>query len=408
MEQLQVIAITHRNTPLELVGKLHLEETRKESVLGKIKSALNLHEIAYVSTCNRVEFIVHAPAYFCQGQRAALLSFFGLDQEETNQLQDQLEHYQGEEAVLHLIKVASSLESMVLGEREIITQVRKAFDEALAFGNSGDFLKILSKKVIETAKRVFTETKISTKPVSVVSLAWQEFKQRSVPQDRAVLLIGAGQTIGNLARFLYKGGYKNVVIANRTLSKAQELCSGRTGWQAISLEDLRNGKQRFSAIFTCTGSEAPLIEPALFEQLAAGHFELLTDIALPADTDQSLIDTLGSKFIGMQELKAQADVNIAQRGQELEACLEIIQDGLHQVNQEIQQRRLEIAMREIPQTIKDIRSTAIGEVFAKDLENLDSNSKEVLEKILLYMEKKYISLPMKMARAVILENVTKN
>ena len=176
----------------------------------------------------------------------------------------------------------------------------------------------------------------------------------------------------------------------------------------MSLEELRKSEHRCSAIFTCTGSEAPLIEPALFEQLAAAHFELLTDIALPADTHQDLIDTLGSKFIGMQELKAQADVNIAQRGEELEACLNIIQEGLHQVNQEIQQRRLEIAMREIPQTIKDIRSTAIGEVFAKDLENLDDNSKEVLEKILLYMEKKYISLPMKMARGVILENVTRN
>ncbi len=144
---------------------------------------------------------------------------------------DRFTAYRGEEAMRHLLEVSASLDSMVLGEREIITQVRKAFEDARRWNVSGDLLRLTSKKVIETAKRVFTETAIATRPVSVVSLAWKRFSSYKHPKDAAILLIGAGQTNGNFARFLSKAGYTNVTVANRTLERAEALAKP-SGWQA--------------------------------------------------------------------------------------------------------------------------------------------------------------------------------
>jgi len=110
----------------------------------------------------------------------------------------------------------------------------------------------------------------------------------------------------------------------------------------------------------------------------------------------------------MQVLQAEATKNLAFRSKEIAACDAILQASIQLFKDQLQQRKIELAMREIPQTIKDIRETAMGEVFAKELDLLDESSRKVLEKILGYMEKKYISVPMKLAKKVILENTKTN
>lgn len=337
-----------------------------------------------------------------------LFSAFHFSDDELKQLLKSVEIYKGAKAVHHLMSVASSLESMVIGEREILAQVKKAFDQSRAFGNSGHVLNLISKSVVNVAKKVFTHTKISTKPVSVVSLAWHQFNARKIAKTAPILLIGAGQTIGNFARFLAKNDYNNVTVANRTIAKANALCKNRSGWNASSIDKAFNKEAQFESVITCTGADEPLIFSDSFHMIAASNFSCLIDIALPADTHENLIHDLGENFIGMTELKAQADQNIAERSHEKEACETILQEGMKTIQQQFKEREIELSMREIPTIIKEIKSTAVGEVFAKDLKNLDESSREVLEKILQYMEKKYISLPMKMAKEVLLSKSQNN
>ena len=116
-----------------------------------------------------------------------------------------LQTYRGEEAMRHLMRVASSLESMVLGEREILTQVRQAFDLAMAHRLAGDRLRVAGRSVVETAKKVFTQTDVATQAVSVNSLGWQAFKAWNLPLDASILLIGAGATNTSVGRFLVQG-----------------------------------------------------------------------------------------------------------------------------------------------------------------------------------------------------------
>lgn len=404
MEQLQVVAFTHQFSPLDIIGKLHLEDTIKIEVLNKIKFRLELTELVYVSTCNRVEFIWNGTKPFDDQQVAQLLSFFPLESSDIKHLKNAAVCFSGGHAVEHLFKVASSLDSMVIGEREIITQLRKAFEDARAAELSGDTLRLVGRKLIETAKQVYTDTHIAKKPVSVVSLAWHGFKRKGIALDAPILLIGAGQTNTNLAKFLAKAGYTHVTIANRTPENAQRIADLCPAWNTVSLTDLPSHDTRFQAIFTCTGSQMPVLDVDQFKQIASSSAEV-HDLALPADCSPQLTKELGKRYTGMNELKTEAEANLSARALEVKRCEQIIQDRVNDFKATYKQRQLEIAMRSIPSTIKQIRDSAVNEVFAKDLAGLDADSKAVLENVLSYMEKKYISVPMKMAREVLLNNV---
>jgi glutamyl-tRNA reductase len=132
------------------------------------------------------------------------------------------------------------------------------------------------------------------------------------------------------------------------------------------------------------------------------------DLALPADIQPSITSDFNVKYVGMEIVQRLASENISYRTQALTDCEPIIEAGVKEFERLFAEREIERAMQSIPLAIREIKSTALGSVFAKDLEQLDENSREVLEKIIAYMEKKYISVPMKMAREVLLDAVARN
>ncbi|MFN9799343.1 MAG: glutamyl-tRNA reductase, partial [Bacteroidota bacterium] len=136
--------------------------------------------------------------------------------------------------------------------------------------------------------------------------------------------------------------------------------------------------------------------------------KLIIDLALPADIDAAVASSAEVHYVGMETIQSRASENISSREQALAECEPIITSGVREFERMFAEREVERAMRSIPEAIKEIRSTALGSVFARDLEQLDENSREVLEKIIAYMEKKYISVPMKMAREVLLDAVSRN
>lgn len=400
MEQLQIISLTHKSASLDLIGKLHIDEQRRPEFLLALKEALGIAELAYLSTCNRVSFILSVDSYFCKGRQHRLLEHFDLTGPERAQILSNFGAYRGEDAMRHLLEVSASLDSMVLGEREIITQVRKAFEDARSWKLSGDLLRLTARKVIETAKRIYTETAISTRPVSVVSLAWKSFQSWQHPKDTPILLIGAGQTNANFARFLAKAGYTKVTIANRTLERAEKVAKP-SGWQAVQLYHIPTDTP-FRCIVTCTGSESPIVTADFLDGISGDKLDLI-DMALPADTTTEVMERTSVRYLGMTQLQNEAAANIEIRKREIDQCQEILEEALNDFRLMVRQREIELAMRDIPQAIRLIRETAIGEVFAKDLDQMDEEARELIFKMMAYMEKKYISVPMKLARQVMIE-----
>jgi glutamyl-tRNA reductase len=411
VNEIRIIAISHKNFPLETIGKFHIAPEQREIILSDIKSSSGIDEIMYLSTCNRVEFIFTLPHFVCPGFTKSFLKKInsGLSDDELNHISNQAERFNGEESIEHLLKVSSSLESVVIGEREIITQMRNAFEEAQKHKLSGDKIRMIISQCIKTAKEIFSHTDLARKPVSVVSLAWQEFRNFGHNKDVRIVLVGAGQIIRNFLKFLSENGYHNFTIVNRTETNAQTLADA-FGGKSLALDQLHKYYAGFDALITCTASDQAVINPEIYSDLLHGDAarKQVIDLSLPADINADILKNFNVSYVGMNTIQEMASVNILFREQALVECLPYISKGIDDFEKALQERRIEQAMQSIPEAIKEIKSTALGSVFAKDLENLDEEARDLLNKIVSYMEKKYISVPMKMAREVLLSETRKN
>ncbi|MBI3511172.1 MAG: glutamyl-tRNA reductase [Bacteroidetes bacterium] len=400
-----IIAITHRNFSPGEIGAFHLGDDRRVQVLNELKIVLGIQELLYLSTCNRVEFIFISEQEVNEKFVRKFFTAFPVKTVSlTTRAISSAEIYSGDEALRHIFSVASSIDSMVVGEREIITQVRNAFEEAKDSGISGDSIRLLIGKTIETAKKVYTDTAIARNPVSVVSLAYRKMRELKVNLDSRFILIGSGVTNTAMARYLKKHGYSKFVIFNRTLENAAKLAEEISA-ESFSLNDIFNYKKGFDVIVTCTASNDVVITREIYHALNNGETakKLVIDLAVPNDLDPRITEDYQVNLIAVNNLQQVAKENLEERGKEMENCRGIIEESILEFHREMRQRQVEIAMAAVPQKVKEIRDTAVNSVFAKEIAQLDEESKKILEQVLNYVEKKYVSVPMKMAREILIE-----
>lgn len=406
MNEFKIISVTHRSAPLELIGKLHLDEIHQHDYLGAIKLKLDFKEFLFLSTCNRVEFIVSTEDELDQSLLKDLFQLINsrLTKEELAELLNKTIVYEGEDALTHLFNVSASLDSLVVGEREIITQVRKAYEFCNLLGLTGDTIRLAIKQTIETAKQVYTDTDIAKNPVSVVSLAYRQLRSLGIKNNARIVFVGAGETNGNMAKYLKKHQFANLTVFNRSLANAEKLAAELNG-KAYTLNDIQHYTSGFDVLITCTGSQEPVITKDVYQHLLGSDAakKVIIDLALPADVDKAVIVENDIHYIDIESLKKQASENLLKREAEVEACNKIIAERVEEFKTLFQERKIELAFGEIPKQIKYIKETALNEVFVKELNSMDESSKEVLEKVLNYMEKKYNALTIKTAKKVFLE-----
>ena len=411
VNELRVIAITHKVFSLDQIGALHISDEMQTARLSELKKALQLKEVMFLSTCNRIEIIFTLDHFLCPGTSAQVIGHLypDLTELEVTQLSRLCERYNEDDAAQHLLEVAASMDSVIIGEREIITQLRKAYENCHQAGLTGDTIRLTVSQCIRTAKDVFTHTDLVKKPVSAVSLAWREFTSFNFSKESNILLIGAGQIIRNFAKFLHEHEYTSLVFANRTFSNAQQLAT-TFGGTAMALESIQNLDTPFDAYIVCTGADQVILTADLYQKIQGDSTscKLLIDLSLPFNIDPEITQLHQVPRVDMHLIQERAQANIEFREQALNACVPIIQQGKHELSKLLQARRVEQAMQSIPETIKEIKQTALGVVFAKELEQLDDQSRELIENLMNYMEKKYISIPMKMAKEVLLEKIHHN
>lgn len=407
LQQLHIIAFTHRQLDVNKIGLLHIEKEAQKMHLQQLRQQLGLKELMFLTTCNRVEITFVNDQDLDTPFLGRLLQTL-YPKLVPIQLEDfirKAELYSGSLAVKHALSVASSIDSMIIGEREIITQVRMAYEHCQSLGLTADLLRLLMKKVIETAKQVYTKTSISTKPVSVVSLAYQHLKQLNIPIEARVLMIGAGVTNTTMARFLKKHGFKNFQVYNRSLENAQKLAN-EIHSEAHPLKNLNKHKTGFDVLITCTAADGVIITPALYKSLLNGETQekIVIDLAIPQDLDPNILNTHAVKYLSIDYLQRISNENVKERSKELQQVEEIISTARYDFQHLLRERKVEIAMREVPAQVKELRATAYTEIFKEDLDTLDPQAKEVLDKVVSYLEKKYISGPMKLAKEIILNH----
>jgi len=406
MNRYSVIAFNHHSTGIKNLNEVFADENVLTERLHLIKKQLNADGLMYLATCNRMEFFFSSPvAYAGTGRVTSLLTILHPEwkKEKVEKISKSALLFNGENAVKHIFQVASSLDSLVVGEREIITQTRSAYEWSQQQGLTDDFIRILMKKTIETAKKVYTDTKIAEKPVSVMSLACRKLQEWRVSSSSKVLMIGAGQTADVLVKYMSKHGFTKFTVFNRTLKHAKELAA-KYNIEAYSLKDLETYNEGFDILITCVKSSKPIIDKELFEKLCKGEKPLKTivDLGLPFNVDKKVLALDNVQSVTTATIETIAKENMAGRKSEMKVANEIIDKAVEEYYKDVQGRKIERAMREVPQRVHKLREQAITSVFSKEIDAMSPGSKEVLEKVVDYLEKKYISIPMQLAKEILL------
>ncbi len=407
MQSFKVITFNHQNLPLETIGKLHLDEDSQSSSLGALKLNFQFDELMFLSTCNRVEFYLKTDNEITKELVESIINSINanLSTETKKELVANCNIFNDEEAINHVFKVASSLNSLVVGEREIISQLRKAYDFCNLLGLTGDFIRLLIKQTIETAKKVFTETAIAKNPVSIVSLAYRQLRDLGIKNDARILIVGAGETNTKMANYLKKHKFANFTVFNRSINNAQTLAELLNG-EALSLNEFTNYNKGFDVLIVCTASATPIITETIYKNLIAedSSKKVLIDLSIPHNIHETVAKNFNCNYIDITSLKERANQNMQLRLSEMKKCEQIIQSKLDEFKWLQKERSIELAFGEIPRQVKAIKDLALTEVFAKEINELDNNSKELLDKVIGYIEKKYNAVAMKTAKDVFLKD----
>jgi glutamyl-tRNA reductase len=404
---LKIIAFTHKQIGLKELGKLVICEENLTEKLRKLQSRFDIPEIFYLGTCNRVEFVMATSQPVDKTFAENFLSALDMNlcPAHMDTFMNAVNIYSDYEALNHLLRTSCSLESMIVGEKEILAQTRKAYEVCQEAGLTGDYLRLVMNTVVKTAKEVYTHTNIAKNPISVVSLAYRKLKNLNQCSNSRVLIIGAGETNRNISKYLQKHKFSNFAVFNRTLSKAQALAADLNG-EAYTLDQLKTYDKGFDVLIACTACIEPIINIELYQTLLNGETgkKTIVDLAVPSDTAPEVLEQFPVHYIDVHSLTEVAKKNMQERYEELVHAEKIIEQNIAEFIPLLKQRRIEVAMREVPERIKEIRQTAINTVFAHELQNMDQQSREVLDKVIAYMEKKYISVPMIMAKEIMINS----
>lgn len=319
------LGLNHKTAPVDIRERLTFGPDVIVGALRSLGQQPGVNEALILSTCNRTEVYVAADAGTEIKVRQWLSDFHGLPR---TSVDPYLYDHRGEAGVQHLLRVSSGLDSMVLGEPQILGQVKAAFKTASQAGATGKLLGRLFQHAFAVAKQVRTDTSIGNSPVSVafaaVSLARQIFSDLS---QQCALLIGAGETVELAARHLHQHGVGRMIVANRTVERAQTL-AGQFDAYAIALPELTHHLAEADIVISSTASPLPVlgkgaVESALKKRKHRPMF--LVDIAVPRDIE-SEVGTLNDAYLyTVDDLQEVVQENMRSRREAAEQAEEIIE-----------------------------------------------------------------------------------
>lgn len=387
---LLALGINHASAPLEVREKVAFPAEKMEDALQDIRHALGMEEVAILSTCNRTEMYL-TPAADSQKVQEWLREYHQL---EPQQIDACFYSYNDHDAVRHMMQVACGLDSMILGEPQILGQMKSAYAVAQQAGTVGSSLHGAFQQVFAIAKRVRTETAIGENPVSVafaaVTLARQIFSD--LKQDTA-LLIGAGETIELVARHLKEQGIGNLIVANRTLGRAKDLAKS-LGAEAILLSDIPAQLHRADIVISSTASQLPIlgkgaVESALKQRKHKPMF--MVDIAVPRDIEEQVGKLDDVYLYTVDDLREVIDENRRSREEAAAKAHLIVDEGVGLYEKEIRALDAVDTIRAYREKIQQLAEDELNKA-RKNLQN-GSDADSVLQQLAQSLANKIMHEP---------------
>jgi glutamyl-tRNA reductase len=377
-----VVGLNHRTVPLDLLERMTIPESRLPKALADLTSREHINEAVVLSTCNRIEVYVFAEKF--HGAYQDIRNFFAeVSHVAPEEFSDHLTSLYDGDAARHLFSVASGLDSAVLGEHEILGQVRKSWETASTEGAVGPVLNTLFRHSLEVGKRVRTETAISRNITSVSQAAVAMATERlGGLEGRQVLIVGAGEMGEGLARALHGGGVAGIRVANRTWDRAVEV-AGRLGGEPVRLDDLPHHLAEVDVLLTSTGASAAILEHGDLASVVGerhGRELLVVDIAVPRDVDPTAGEIEGVTLLDMDDLREFADVGIRERQREVTAVHAILDVELDRYVDESTARSVAPLVASLRARGDLVRSGELQRLAARmgDLDDRQSDAVEAL------------------------------
>lgn len=330
-----VAGVNHRTAPVEIREKFSISGSALQDSYASLSSYKTIEGSIILQTCNRTE--VYATTRNIEAGTKELEHFLrqfsGLGYHELKSYLYQPNCY---DAINHLFRVSAGLDSMILGENQILGQVKEAYLEAIETGASDGVLNALFQKAIYVGKRVRTETELDKYPVSI-SAAAVELARRSLGdlKNKTVMVVGAGEMSELTARYLMKNGVQSVVVSNRSYDKALQLAESLHG-QAIRLSELPDMLPRTDIVISCTSAAHYIINTKNCGDSISnrqGQPIIMIDIAVPRDIDPALRDIAGVYLYDIDDLQGVVDANYLERQRASRAAQKIIEEELDKFNQ---------------------------------------------------------------------------
>jgi|YNPNPStandDraft_1061719.scaffolds.fasta_scaffold00234_15 glutamyl-tRNA reductase len=363
-----LFGLNHKTAPVEIRERLSIPGDETGARLSQLLAAPEIDEAMILSTCNRVELL--ACANHIDGSIEAMKEVLqrGRGRAQAWPYDGYCYALVGEEAVAHLFRVASSLDSMVIGEPQILGQIKEAYRVALANKACGPVLNRLLHTAFRVAKRIRTETGIGKRAVSVSYAALELAKSIfGSLQSKTLLLIGAGEMIELACRHFSEQGMRRILVTNRTASRAQELAA-QFGGEAVPFELFRKRLTDADIILSCTGAGHYVLDREDVRQalrLRKNRAMFLIDIAVPRDVDPSVNQLTNAYLYDIDDLQAVVDRNLGQRKEEIGRAEEIIQHEIAQFRRWSRSQQIMPVVRALVRKAEEIRSAELAKTLPR-------------------------------------------
>ena len=376
-----VIGVNHRTAPIDLLERVSVSGPELAKAITGLVSRANIREAAVLSTCNRTE--VFAVAERFHGAYADIRDFFcELGGMQPDELHPHLYSQHDDAAVSHLFEVAAGLDSAVLGESEILGQVRSAWEIAQAEGGTKATLNLLFRHAIETGKRARTETSIGRHTASVSHAAVEMAHERlGGIAGRRVLVVGAGEMGEGIAVALVGAGATDITVTNRTQARAAQLAQ-RVSGNIVPFSQLGAALREADVLLTCTGAGTIIIDHELVVAARLGISSplLVVDIAVPRDVAADVEQAPDVTLLNLDHLRDWAARGIALRAAEADRVRSIVGEEVERFGLEATARQAALLVAQLHEKADHVRLAEL-ERFANRLASLEPAQREAVEAV---------------------------
>jgi glutamyl-tRNA reductase len=399
-----LLGLNHKTAPVELRERLAIAPEQLEQATRSLLQAPGVVEGMILSTCNRVELLTSL-----QPDAPHLLqfieSYFDI---ERDVVAPHIYEYRQENAVRHLFRVACSLDSMVIGEPQILGQVKSSYLAARSAGAIRGHLDKVLQRAFVVAKRVRSETQIGSSSVSIASVAVELAKKIfGSLEGRKILLVGAGKMSEQAARHLMSQGAASVLVANRTYERAEQLAH-RFGGRAIGFDDLYASADQADIIITSTGAARPVFRrehAQHFLQLRRGRPMFFIDIAVPRDVDPEVNKLDGIFLYDIDDLQSVAGSHMKERSREAEFAEAMILAEVDKYQRRLHALNVAPEIVQLQQSAEQIRLGELRRVGNR-LQGLSAEQQTAVEAMTRSLVNKFLHRPVQAIKAAASEGNT--